>query len=221
MSDLSAFAKHVQDVLSDGFREPHWTAAEAAKYMADIAIRRRSFEKWAYRINETIVKPRLETVAKLFPNATMSDEQRLHASCCDFEFCDRFPAYTSVGFSLEHDVRYEKLIVRSRISIVPVFVPFTGQDNLPLSLDSVDESEVADWVEERLLEFIDSYMQLDGESDELAKEVATDPVCGMQIIRFAAAASDSYYGHPYYFCSKDCLARFQDDPTQYVQIKTI
>lgn len=221
MSDLSTFSKHVQDVLSDSSRELHWTRSEAEQYMADIATRRHTFEKLAIQLNETILKPRLDIVTNLFPNATRSVEQRPHSSCCFFEFCDRFPVYTSVELTFEHDVRLEKLIVHSQISIMPVFVPFTEQDNLTLSLDSVDEAEVADWVEERLLEFLDTYLRIEADTGESAVNLVTDPVCGMRIHRSAAACSDSFYGHPYFFCSSECLARFQNDPTQYVQIKMI
>ncbi len=79
MSDLSTFAEHVQDVLSNSFRELHWTPSEAAQYMADIATRRQTFENLANQLNETILKPRLDIVTNLFPNATRSVEQQPHS----------------------------------------------------------------------------------------------------------------------------------------------
>jgi len=105
--------------------------------------------------------------------------------------------------------------------MMPAFVRFTEQDRLPLPLDTVADDEVADWVEERLLEFLDTYLRIDGGGEEFAEEPATDPVCGMQILRSAAAASDSYYGHPYFFCCEDCRVKFQQDPAQYIQVKTL
>jgi YHS domain-containing protein len=126
-----------------------------------------------------------------------------------------------IEFSIEHDVRFEKLIVHTGTRIMPVFVRFNEQDNLPLPLDEVDDGKVADWIEERLLEFLDTYMRIDASEEDPAGEAATDPVCGMQIVRAEAAATDSYYGHPYCFCSNDCLLKFQKDPTQYVQIKSM
>ncbi|QEG35792.1 YHS domain-containing protein [Bythopirellula goksoeyrii] len=220
MPDLTTFAKHVQDVLSDAFREPHWTPEELERYMAEVELRRVAFENLADQLNQTVVRPRLEILAKQFPNTALLEEQQSHQSSCTFEYCDRFPAFATIEFSIEHDMRFETLFVHLRCRIVPVFVKFVEQDNLPLPSDSVEEEEVADWVEERLLEFLDTYMQLDAESDS-EEELTTDPVCGMKILHSAAAGTESYYGHPYYFCSKGCLTKFQDDPEQYAQIKTI
>jgi len=44
-----------------------------------------------------------------------------------------------------------------------------------------------------------------------------DVVCGMQIDRAKAAGSSEYQGKTYYFCSKDCKARFDANPAQYVK----
>lgn len=44
-----------------------------------------------------------------------------------------------------------------------------------------------------------------------------DIVCGMQIDRAKAAGSSEYQGKTYYFCSKDCKARFDANPAQYVK----
>ena len=63
MSDLTTFAKRVQDVLRDECRTPHWTPQEAEKYMADYRVRRQRFEELAQHVNRTIIRPRLETVA--------------------------------------------------------------------------------------------------------------------------------------------------------------
>lgn len=221
MSDLATFTNHVQHVLSDGFREHHWPPGQAQRYMAEIGVRRHRFTELACHLNQTIIRPRLSIVSDLFPNTTILDEQMPHGSCCWFAYCDRFPADTSVEFSIDHDVDFDKLIVRTRTRIMPVFVKFNEQDSLLLPLDSVDDTEVADWVEERLLEFLDTYLRIDAEGEENAQSPATDPVCGMRILRSDAVAVGSYCGHPYYFCSEECLSQFLDDPTQYVQVRTM
>lgn len=44
----------------------------------------------------------------------------------------------------------------------------------------------------------------------------TDPVCGMTLEESAAAASNTYAGTTYYFCSDSCQELFQADPKTYV-----
>lgn len=219
MSDLVTFVGHVQEVLRDACREPHWTPEEAERYMADFGVRRDRFEDLAEHLNLRIVAPRLQSVASYFVNATVG-EQRSDRSSCWFGFCRRFPAVTHVEFAMEHDLKFEELIVGTQTRMMPVLVQFTEQDNLRLPLDCVDEDQVADWVEERLLEFLDIYLRIDSESEDFAEEPVTDPVCGMRILRSMAAASDSFHGHPYFFCCKDCCAQFQHDPSQYIPVNT-
>ncbi len=220
MPDLVTFVGHVQEILSDACRTPHWTREEAKKYMADFSARRERFDTLAEHLNLTIIRPRLETVASYFVNADLQDEKTPNRSSCWFGFCQRFPATTYLEFAIEHDVRFEQLIAHTRTRMMPAFVRFSEQDRLPLPLDSVADDQVADWVEERLLEFLDTYLRIDGGGEDFEEESATDPVCGMQILRSSAAASSSYFGHPYYFCCVDCHTKFQEDPTQYAQVKT-
>jgi Cu+-exporting ATPase len=42
-----------------------------------------------------------------------------------------------------------------------------------------------------------------------------DPVCGMEIDPKTAFASREHEGQTFYFCSQDCLDKFDADPHQY------
>lgn len=43
-----------------------------------------------------------------------------------------------------------------------------------------------------------------------------DPVCGMEVDPKTAEASWEYEGVTYYFCSRGCLADFEEDPGSYL-----
>ena len=221
MNDLVEFAKRVEDQLKGASDEPHWGPGEADHYMADIAVRRSRYENIAEQLNGTVIQPRLETLASYFTNANPTKDEPVGLCQCWFGYCERFPASTKVAFVVEHDVRFEKVAVCYDVSMMPLFIRFNEHDRLTLTLDEVNEERVADWVEERLLEFLDAYLRIDRGGEEFEDESVTDPVCGMRISRSSAVASDCYYGHPYFFCSEYCLAKFQDDETQYAQIKTL
>jgi Cu+-exporting ATPase len=45
---------------------------------------------------------------------------------------------------------------------------------------------------------------------------AIDPVCGMTVDPHAAKHTASHDGHPYYFCSAGCKAKFVADPAKYL-----
>src|SRR5581483_10572886 len=46
--------------------------------------------------------------------------------------------------------------------------------------------------------------------------VQIDPVCGMEVEAAEAAGSAEYHGRTYYFCSENCLERFQAAPGEFV-----
>ena len=219
MSDLVSFAKHVQKLLADANREPHWEPEEAERCMAEVGVRRERFEHIAERLNKMVVQPRLETLASYFNNASLTDNEPSGHCSCWFGYCERFPASTKVTFGVEHDVRYQNVVVGYQAAMMPVFIKFNEQDKLTLPLYEVNDAAVSDWVEERLLEFLDAYLRIDRGRDDFYDEAATDPVCGMRISRSSAAASAAHLGHPYYFCSTDCQVKFSQNPTAYVQVK--
>ena len=46
--------------------------------------------------------------------------------------------------------------------------------------------------------------------------MVVDPVCGMEIEEEEAAASRTYKGKTYYFCSQACRDEFDEDPEGYI-----
>jgi P-type Cu+ transporter len=47
------------------------------------------------------------------------------------------------------------------------------------------------------------------------KEMARDPVCGMEVDPRSAAGSAEHGGKPYHFCSASCQQKFKANPAQY------
>lgn len=52
----------------------------------------------------------------------------------------------------------------------------------------------------------------------MAQQMASDPVCGMQVEPATAVAKGltaEHNGQTYYFCGKGCMLDFKDDPEPY------
>ena len=52
----------------------------------------------------------------------------------------------------------------------------------------------------------------------MAQQMASDPVCGMQVEPAQAEAKGlaaEHNGQTYYFCGKGCMLDFKDDPEPY------
>jgi YHS domain-containing protein len=54
-----------------------------------------------------------------------------------------------------------------------------------------------------------------GDREEIELASAIDPVCGREVRRAEAAGAVDYHGTLYFFCSIDCKAAFEAEPTQY------
>lgn len=74
---------------------------------------------------------------------------------------------------------------------------------------------------ESALQVMPSYILLAEQKIELKpKEFTamqvTDPVCGMQIDSTEAAATETFQGRRYYFCSASCRDKFRASPERYI-----
>src|ERR1035437_8008004 len=57
-----------------------------------------------------------------------------------------------------------------------------------------------------------------GTAVELTKQLATDPVCGMEVAP-ANAATMEHEGTKFYFCCQGCATKFRADPAKYLEPK--
>lgn len=219
MSALEQFSRGIEARLAAARREPNWQPAATAQYMGELAPRRRLFEEVALRLVRSIVRPRVELLASFFPNARLDRPEHEDRCACWFGYCERFPADTKVEIAVEHDERIENLVIHYELYIMPVFLKFDPHDKLTISLGGVDDQAVGEWVETKLLSFIDTYLRLDRGADDFEDEVVIDPVCGMRISRSSAGAEADFRGHPYYFCSEECRQRFAQEPMRFIKFE--
>lgn len=136
---------------------------------------------------------------------------------CTFERNTRFPASTSFEFTVIPNDRIDEIIVSYHLEILPVFIEFKGHDQLALPLDGIDESGAGQWVEDRITDFVETYLRLETAKAYQDENMETDPVCGMPVNRNWAAATAEYGGKRYYFCIDDCRRRFEEQPNRYAK----
>jgi len=48
---------------------------------------------------------------------------------------------------------------------------------------------------------------------------AKDPVCGMKVTKKTAPATSQYMDKTFYFCSRVCKEKFDQDPLKYKKIR--
>ena len=58
---------------------------------------------------------------------------------------------------------------------------------------------------------------LHGHTTRRRKQMAKDPVCGMDVDPNTAPAKAEYKGETYYFCAAGCKAAFEREPEKFVK----
>ena len=218
MPSLEEFSSRLEACITAIQNEPRWTPSESMEFMAGIEAKQEQFQFVAEHLI-SVIRPRLALVASRFRGEVASNDPPGRCSCW-FPSRARFPVSAKVGFVIEHDAHFDRVVLGYEMYLMPVFIKYKDNDRLTLSNREVPDDKVANWSEDRLLDFVRSYLQIDRGAKQ-SEKIATDPVCGMRIGITDGTTSDNYYGHTYYFCTAKCHQQFKDNPKQYVSIKTM
>jgi len=165
-NDLDVFKQRIEKRLAAARREETSNPVETEKIMRGLDDRLARFTATAGRLIANVIRPRLEVLVALFPNAKFARSERDDRCRCGFGYCERFPATVKVEFAIEHDEHFENATVHFELYIVPVFFKYDEHDKFTVPTETWNEATVAEWVEDTLLEFLDIYMRLDRDHEE-------------------------------------------------------
>ena len=160
MSDLNEFKNQLESRIADARKEPNWTQEKSNEYMTELAPKRAHFVELAAHLIASIILPRVTLLANLF-DAKPADNDPPERCSCWLHYNERFPSTTKVEFAVEHDARFEKVVITYELYMMPVFIKYNAHDRITTSLDSISDYDVSAWTEKRLLEFLDTYLQID------------------------------------------------------------
>ncbi len=157
---------------------------------------------------ETVILPRMEELSRHFDNSTV---EVLHTDAdynciCEFAHTPRFPATVRLGIALLPG-NNDFLTARYDLNIFPVLMEFNRNSEEVFQLDC-DEGVLAGWVEDRILDFIDTYLRLETHPFYQKDNTVLDIVCGMRIPSTSATSAAERHGRIFYFCSEHCKEAF-------------
>lgn len=219
MEPSEQFLERMDSLLTeaDARRELHQD--HMRQRMEEDARQADQFNRVASRLIAAVIRPRMEALAGRFENARLLDptESSGAVGTCVFEHTTRFPATTRLSLSVSPGDRMERVSLVYHLQILPIFIRFKDRDEMDFPTDAVDESAAARWAEDRLAEFVETYLQLETAKHYQTENMETDPVCGMPVNRNWAAAKAEHSGKTYYFCIEECRRRFETQPSRYVK----
>jgi YHS domain-containing protein len=159
-----------------------------------------------------IWKPRLEALAERFgQNVNVTPLVTPLLRQAKFQFLSQL-AKIELTISAMADSDVRNLVLRYDLEILPILMPFKNTDHLEMPLDQIDENAVAAWIDDRLLDFVKTYLALHENQRYLSylKEYqVTDPIANVQFPKYAAATTCEWNGKTYYFIGEQTCQEFR------------
>jgi YHS domain-containing protein len=156
------------------------------------------YEKAQARVVE-IAKPRLEALAKragerVSVTPTVSESRR----SAKFEF--KSPkAHITLTFGVAPDRELKNAVVEYDLQRVPVLWRFDSHAEFATPIAAIDEAGLTKWLDDRIVGFVELYVQIHQAEIFEKAEFVEDPVAKVKFPKFAAGASLEQGGQTIYF----------------------
>jgi len=158
---------------------------------------------------QSVWRPRLETLKKAFgervqvsPYAEAGRRQAAFAFTSDL-------ARINLAFTATIDVDVRNLVLEYSLEILPVLMSYPSRARLEQPLEQVDAAAVGAWIEDRIVDFVNTYLSIHENEYYLKAHMVEDPVAHVLFPEFAAAATLERGGKTLYFIANETREEFE------------
>jgi YHS domain-containing protein len=131
------------------------------------------------------------------------------------EFCkitfsiDSILARINLRFTFSHDPEVRCIILQYDLEIVPILMKFDNHSTLELQLENFDREMAAQWLEDRMVSFVRTFVEMNGNQYYLKDHMVEDPVAGVRMPKGIVKETVDWDGHKYYFICADTRREFE------------
>ena len=161
-----------------------------------------------------ICRPRLETLAGRFANRVKVTPHIVPGRRQATFEVDSELAHVTLKFSVTADEDVRNVVFQYDLEILPIFMKFESHSELQFPIDAVDKQALATWVDERIINFVRTYMAMYENSHYLKDHMVQDPIAKVRFPKFAAAAKVEAKGNTVYFISEDTRRQYEQQATK-------
>ena len=167
-----------------------------------------TFEKELESLPE-VWKPRLEALVKRFGDrAKVAPRIDPSNRAVTMDFQSEL-ARIKLQFSAATDQDVRNLILNYNLEILPTLMQFDSHQQAQWPLDAIDRKAIGQWVDDRIVSFVKTYLSLHENEYYLKEHMVQDPVAGVRFPKFAAAATGEWGGKKYYFIGDETRREFE------------
>jgi hypothetical protein len=184
--------------------------AEAASTEREIRGRFQQFLPIAEQI-VALARQKLEQLRErlefeVVPSQVQAD--RLYSRSVTLDVKSELAGVIRLGFRLTHDTGVRHILLDYTLEIIPVFFRFNPHARLEMPLEAYDEAAVGAWLDDRLVEFANAYLELHATRQYQEKVMVTDPVAVISFPKYFAAATLDHDGTTHHFISEETRREF-------------
>jgi hypothetical protein len=152
--------------------------------------------------------PRLEFLIKKFGDRVQATPRFVPSTReATLVFQSRL-AHVRLKFSASTDRDVQKLILSYDLEIVPILMRYKAHDEVEFPLNAVDGDAVAKWMDDRIVEFVQTYFAMGENEIYLKDEMVEDPIAHVRFPRFAAGSTLEWQGQKFYFIGEETRREF-------------
>lgn len=122
-------------------------------------------------------------------------------------------AQVTLRFSFRHDSDVRNMILDYDLEILPILMKFDSNSTLELPLAAFDEQAATTWLEDRLVSFVHSFVELNKNQHYLNEQMVEDPVARVRLPKMVARETLDCEGRTYYFISAQTRDEFKKRQT--------
>ena len=112
-------------------------------------------------------------------------------------------------FAFSHDPDVRNIILEYHLEVVPILMKIDNHSTLELQLENFDQEVAALWLEDRIVSFIRTFVELNENQYYLKDHMVEDTIAKVRMPRSIATESIEWDGHKYYFICADTRREFE------------
>jgi YHS domain-containing protein len=154
-------------------------------------------------------QPKLQTLAQKF-DGQVKVSPHVAKGLREALFTFQSPlAAVKLRFSASTDTDVRKVVLDYNLEILPILMKFEPHAQTEFPLENIDPTAVSKWFDDRIVDFVRTYLSLSQNDYYLQDHMVVDPVAGVKFPKFTAAATLAKNGKKYYFISESTRNEFE------------
>ena len=160
------------------------------------------FEKLLDELKE-VWRPRLQVLADRFGDR-MSVTPKVEPARREAVFKMQSPlARITLRIGVAPDLDVRKIQLTYDLEVLPIYMEFDKHSQIAFPLDAVDREALTRWLDDRLVTFVRTYLEIHQNQYYLKEHLVEDPIAHVKFPKHAAGATLEVQGKTLYFIGEE------------------